>query len=674
MADKDGRNKEFARLTRFKSCDSLCAHHVADRSGLIESSRPGSVVIRRRVHKIKGHLRRVKYLYQSIAAASDGALEAYEYTDLKDPHAIRILTLAPGRDFGEIRCSLSQVLLTSRPKYEALSYAWGDPSKPRRVVCDGKAIPVTENLFTALRNLRWPDEERAIWVDGLCINQTSNVEKNHQLPLMGRVYSEARMVLIWLGEDKGNDGRTAFSYLKELGDHLREHTVHSLGSPLLQDNVRKYWLPRLNSVWRRLAGNPWFRRLWVVQEVALARNSMLVWGGETIALDLVLRIISVVSECQASITSEGLRPLKSLSRIDSIRTNTWAPQLKKGRKLSILDLLHQTEPFECTDPRDKIYALLGLVSTPGFTADYTLSVEQVFVGFSTWALAQFADLQVLSYARGVVKPSWDLPSWGVSPNPSSVLKKVVIGKKFHASTMSDQSIHASEARLWSVLSNNILQLQGHFIDTVLKVCMSVNLGGTKAPTTSKSAPMHLRIMLAEARRIAKCDAGREMDIPRYQRFCSSIIYEAISGTGKDIQWAYEVHKYLIREDAPAKTNKGEPKKRKAFRSVESHSPYGEPIDHKAWDNKFHNDLSRQILKLASGRRFCLTEEDRFAWVPLQAEAGDLICVIRGANVPFVLRPQTDGKFALVGECWIQGLMYGEALDVSDFNWAPIELI
>lgn len=175
------QSKEFARLTRMKSCES-CLRHLADDSEFDPWCKPASTVILRRAHMIKAQLRKVRCLYQSIAAAKDGPLEAYEYSELKDPQAIRLLTLAPGKGFEEVRCSLTHVLLTSPPKYEALSYAWGKPSKPRRVVCDGKSIPVAENLFIALRNLRGPEKERIIWIDGLCINQASSLEKNHQLP------------------------------------------------------------------------------------------------------------------------------------------------------------------------------------------------------------------------------------------------------------------------------------------------------------------------------------------------------------------------------------------------------------------------------------------------------------------------------------------------------------
>lgn len=72
--------------------------------------------------------------------------------------------------------------------------------------------------------------------------------------------------------------------------------------------------------------------------------------------------------------------------------------------------------------------------------------------------------------------------------------------------------------------------------------------------------------------------------------------------------------------------------------------------------------------------FCVTSNNRFAWVPKIAQSNDKVCIILSANAPFVLRPRKDGQFVLVGECWIQGLMEGEALSLPGFEWEEISLV
>jgi hypothetical protein len=87
----------------------------------------------------------------------------------------------------------------------------------------------------------------------------------------------------------------------------------------------------------------------------------------------------------------------------------------------------------------------------------------------------------------------------------------------------------------------------------------------------------------------------------------------------------------------------------------------------------NNIIATIISMWAFRRRFCVKTGDRFAWIPESAASNDRIYVIRGARIPFVLRLQPDGKFALRGECWIEGLMEGKALDLPGFTWEHIYL-
>ena len=122
----------------------------------------------------------------------------YQYEPLRDVHEVRLLVLAPGAHSDEIRCELKHYFLSSIPKFDALSYAWGDISMSREVLCNNECIPVTESIFIALHYLRHKDLGRTIWVDAICINQGSNVEKSHQVALMRRIYSQAQKTLVWL--------------------------------------------------------------------------------------------------------------------------------------------------------------------------------------------------------------------------------------------------------------------------------------------------------------------------------------------------------------------------------------------------------------------------------------------------------------------------------------------
>ena len=88
-----------------------------------------------------------------------------------------------------IACNVSIVSLQDGPSYEALSYVWGDESVRAPILANGVLTTVTTNLESALRHLRLPDEARVMWVDALCIDQNDMSERNHQVSIMGEIYS-----------------------------------------------------------------------------------------------------------------------------------------------------------------------------------------------------------------------------------------------------------------------------------------------------------------------------------------------------------------------------------------------------------------------------------------------------------------------------------------------------
>ncbi|KIM99253.1 hypothetical protein OIDMADRAFT_97589, partial [Oidiodendron maius Zn] len=114
---------------------------------------------------------------------------------------IRVLHLAPSTSLSSpLQCELFEVNLDQRPSFEALSYVWGRMTPGRHIFCSGSQLPITENCEAALRCLRHHERPRVLWVDAICINQSSNEEKSVQVALMGRIYGQSARVLAWLGK------------------------------------------------------------------------------------------------------------------------------------------------------------------------------------------------------------------------------------------------------------------------------------------------------------------------------------------------------------------------------------------------------------------------------------------------------------------------------------------
>jgi hypothetical protein len=173
---------------------------------------------------------------------------------------IRLLHLSPASNrWGTIHGRFSVALLDDRPVYEALSYAWGDLNDTSLIEVDGHSVPITRNLQSALKHLQLQDQERTLWVDALCINQTDLAERMHQVSLMGSIYGQASPVVVWLGE--GWDGsEIAMEFLRRLGEDENLH-LDPDKHPSIDVHGLNMCSPELCGNLIQLFDVPWWHRL-----------------------------------------------------------------------------------------------------------------------------------------------------------------------------------------------------------------------------------------------------------------------------------------------------------------------------------------------------------------------------------------------------------------------------
>ena len=166
--------------------------------------------------------------------------------------SIRLLRLLP---HGDKNAPLRGYLFSYSPEsnnathlYEALSYVWGGSGKPRCILMGQPmhTLPITENLYNALKYLRDSFLDRILWVDSICINQENEREKEHQISLMKSIYSQASRVIVWLGlEDDGDQA------LKDICVAAEEKLTNSLITESKGHAII------------RLLKRSWFQRIWV---------------------------------------------------------------------------------------------------------------------------------------------------------------------------------------------------------------------------------------------------------------------------------------------------------------------------------------------------------------------------------------------------------------------------
>lgn len=168
----------------------------------------------------------------------------YKYASLKRPRDIRLLTLRPALTESQpITCRLQEASLNEKehPPYEALSYTWGARQGTVPISCDGKTLLVTPNCESALRHLRLKLKSRVLWIDAICIDQTSVSEKNQQVPLMGELYHLATRAIIWLGPGLTGDVRT----MKRASITGRMFSARVTPGQALLSEDKKPWVAKL---------------------------------------------------------------------------------------------------------------------------------------------------------------------------------------------------------------------------------------------------------------------------------------------------------------------------------------------------------------------------------------------------------------------------------------------
>ena len=189
---------------------------------------------------------------------------------------IRLFLLDPGDHNERISGRLRHVSLDDDIQYTALSYVWGDPSVTRPINLDGYSFDVTTNLKSALLHLRHRTQLKNLWIDAICINQSDLTERNKQILLMGNIYQRAQSVEVWLGLGTANSD-SAMKLVEELGsipasvDEWLRYGLKNEYTNQFIDVFERQGSRTLESL-DNLFCRPWWTRVWVVQEVSVAKQ------------------------------------------------------------------------------------------------------------------------------------------------------------------------------------------------------------------------------------------------------------------------------------------------------------------------------------------------------------------------------------------------------------------
>ncbi|KAK3936428.1 heterokaryon incompatibility protein-domain-containing protein [Diplogelasinospora grovesii] len=558
-------------------------------------------------------------------------------------NGIRLLHLQPtvGED-DPILITLSEYPLEDAPPYEALSYTWGDAKHVGEIIVSaaGANYPlcVTNNCISALRRLRPlllgnPDpQERTLWVDAICVNQMDIEERNAQVSIMGAIYRRATRVIIDVGISCPESEIAMDVIIKSQGDTLY-HMTRGLE-------------------WKRMVNNfydkPWFSRVWVLQEVFMARGAVLMCGRRQEPWQHFRpRHIWVDSRPAWETEPWHVQLPSSVPHVLSISNH--AQQLCRTGA-DFLDLLCKGRQCDATDPRDKVFALLPMMSSPQesevrvgmmMAPDYRKCASRAYADTAAFLLTQTGLLFLSCCANGLTGSASQVPGL--------------------RSFVPDWSIPYPEGRIIGLS----------------KVYYPLNAGGSTRPVA--------KMMTAGQPGLETGRCPCQQPLLTVRGVAVDTIYLA-SGPA-NIRAQGDIHcqefvdicrryQTLLARTAAAvpmpDPGHWEPK----TAETRLHPPhwmayiYGIPLQHPTqWSD---NDLANLASYLLADRQLILTTRGYVGVAPKTADAGDVVACFMGGNVPFVLREQKDsahgqGVYELLGESYVYGLMEGEAFAELDLT-------
>ncbi|KAI0192360.1 heterokaryon incompatibility protein-domain-containing protein [Xylaria flabelliformis] len=347
---------------------------------------------------------------------------AYVYEPLPKNCHTRVLELYPALDpDAPLHGHFRFVNLENDPFYDAISYTWGKPHFTEEIfIGESSRLCITPNLRDALVRYRQPTEIRSIWADAICIDQANEEDKRRQIPSMGDIFRCASSVLVWLGKEPSGE-----ACLRKISLLSQRRTA-----PTPSD------MAKISSALSQLVSLSWFSRRWVIQELVLNPNVFFFCGAISIPW---LRATQLLKNFHKEGLSSHILHLYKLRETWELH-NRSKPRLPSGSKTGtttgIIHLLSNFYRTDCLNPRDRIYALLGIASDVVFEdyetrkkenkilirIDYTQSVKQVYHDFAP-AVQQSGSnneyLLLLETARGfncahisewaAWVPDWRLP-------------------------------------------------------------------------------------------------------------------------------------------------------------------------------------------------------------------------------------------------------------------------
>lgn len=592
---------------------------------------------------------------------------------------LRLIKIDPGQHDERVRCSMitRRISTQSDWTYQALSYTWGDGTRKVPIFLNGQDFLVTTNLEDGLRHMRcktWSKslDQLPLWIDAICINQEDSDERDVQVRRMKSIYEQAERVIIWLGsynertdetfrldlnrwnidgveENSEAMARSAIVLallLKEEADPAKKSTEVSIRlADCIHANNSQVWVQLA-----RLFHRPWFERLWIIQELAVSRKAIAQWGNLQIAWPTLEEAAKFILRPGAAVLSPHIRrlfPLLGAHRITQVALQS----MYNFDTHNVLTILHNTQNTKCSDPRDRLYAIRGIVEdNEDNEIDYSIPVHQVY---RTWAEKRIRRTRTLDIFSACADSSrgGDLPSW-----VPDLRKPFGQDRPLWIASHSSKNRRAIRSSYGQPLEFAITDLQ--FSEDGQKIAVTgKHVFNIRKLTTVGDAVTSLPDPTDLESRLRQIIADWETTLNDQQE-----------ARGEETLAPRGVKETILRSFYPWLTNS------------ENSDPLSMPYDiwrgdngsrHTLsdyvnsghWDVSRHEvalkDFERALFPRVHGCQMFMLENGNTGIVAgnCQTQIGDQLWLLKGGLTAFVLRPVNEEEHRLISPCYLFGAMY-----------------
>ncbi len=645
---------------------------------------------------------------------------SFRFPSLEDPQEFRVLTIHPGPQDAVIECTLSYTSLAIVPSpYEALSCTWSQASPDWMIVVNDCPFGVTENIVAALRALRYQSKTRLIWMEAICVNPNDLNERSRQLQLKTPIFKRAACVIVWLGSGSIKTHET-FRFMER-------HLEWSIAP----DNPKADWDDAyghaiLQNLCEDILQRRWWRWAPAVQEVTVSDKVILKCGSGSVPWTDFMDLLKWLR--WRNLEANRLLSHKTLESIDAMKTMDGT-----DTRQPLSQLLLRTVLFDASDGLEKVFAAVGVYDRGAgqhlHLLDYTRSLLDVHLDVAGSCIKNDQSLDFLSMAglgdSKAFDTSWlpnlqqPQPRWwttGILAKPSySSLIAPTATSPLAPFTAAGQT--SPNAKAVSAGGKPVLAVAGIIVDSIEIVPVS-SLGrstpsllktweivlsyafGTLEPFQSLTdrwvARMSPRILNPGTKKakyveclvdgnLEHCELRQELFRKARDKLLKGVPNYNLRRTrphypnSDDFQNAYYRTVLTDRTASQDRATAGyiaacmtdfETTERAAVLLPSGVLPHV-PVENRL--TAFKDDFITAVDTSLQFRTLFVTQTGYIGLGPLTMQPNDTVCVLLGCSVPVVIRREAPNRHILIGECYLHGIMDGEALgtgwdkDLQEFH-------